>query len=161
MKTLKIILVTSMLLVLFTKSAPAAEASFNKIHFSFTLSGHLLLGLGFERGFDTYNAVQITFFPLLIPGKGLPFAASAGYNYYLGTSRWRPKLGAAFTLLVSPPDPDKRRLMPMLVLTPGADYVFNNGDYLLMQPWLAFILAKAKRTFAPIGMEFTYGRLLR
>jgi len=130
--------------------------SFNRIHFSFTLSGHLLFGVGFEHGFSERHALQVTVFPLILPGKGFPFAFHGGYNYYTGGSQWKGKLGAGFVLLVSPPDPQERKVMPMLLFTPGVQYGFDNEDHLTFQPWLAYFLGEANRRFAPIGLEFIY-----
>jgi len=135
----------------------AGNTSYNRMKFSFTLSGHMLFGLGYEYGFDEHHAVNLTVFPLLIPGKGLPYALSAGYDYYFKGENWKPKIGAAFTLLVSPPDPDKRKTMPMIVFTPGIQYL-SQKDSFLSQIWVAWFLKKARFPVAPIGLEFLYGR---
>ncbi len=148
---------SAVIVLLIVQSAMAANNSFNRLNLSFTLSGHILVGIGWEHGFDTHHALHVTTYPLMWPGDGFPFAVSAGYNYYYGQNKWRGKIGGAFALLVSPPDPDKRKTMPLLLLTPGVQYAFDLNHSALFQPWLAFFLKKAKHRFAPIGLEFRYG----
>ena len=43
----------------------APKSSYNQINFSFTLSGHIILGIGYSYGFDKNNGVQTTL--LIIP----------------------------------------------------------------------------------------------
>lgn len=132
----------------------------DRINVSFTLSGHILLGIGYEHFFDTNHAAQFTFFPVFLPGKDLPFAFNAGYGYYTKGDPWRGKVGLNFTLLISPPDPEKRKVMPLLCLTPGVAYRVNDLNEGLSQVWLAYFLGKANRKFAPIGLEFQYNKKL-
>ena len=87
----------------------AGDSSYNRLHISFTLSGHLLFGAGIEHSFNDRHSIQVTGFPLMWPGKGFPLAVTAGYGYRFNTEPWRAKLGVDFALLVSPPDPDARR----------------------------------------------------
>ena len=55
-------------LIIFTSIVSAApKSSCNQINFSFTLSGHIILGVGYSYGFDKNNGVQTTL--LIIPGK--------------------------------------------------------------------------------------------
>jgi len=152
-----VIVLTAAILLAAIRYGGARDTSFNRVIFSLTLSGHILTGVGFEHGFDTHHALQVTAYPFMLPGKGLPFAFSAGYNYYYGRNKWRGKIGGAFALLVSPPDPDKRKTMPLLLLTPGIQYHFDPSNSAVFQPWLAVFLKKAKHRFAPIGLEFRYG----
>lgn len=158
MKAQKIVLALALLLFGWRNAPAGNDTGFDRVNFSVTLSGHVLVGVGFEHGFNAHHALQVKAFPLVVPGKGFPFAFSAGYNYYTKGVRWRGKIGANFTLLVSPPDPVKRKWMPMLVLAPGVQYGFNETNSLTFQPWLAYFLAHANRRFAPIGLEFIYGR---
>ncbi|GEM_PF-1558158 len=161
MKVKRIIL-SLLLLFCISKAAHSAGDGFNRLHVSFTLGGHLLFGVGFEHGFSNHHALQATVYPLLIPGKGMPFAFHAGYNYYFSGEKWRAKMGVGYAFLVSPPDPNQRKVMPMLLFTPGISYHFkDSADNLLFQPWLAYFLKHANRRFAPIGLEFRYGHVLR
>ncbi len=148
------------LLLLSSSASFAGDSSYNRVHFSFTLSGHLLFGAGFEYGFNDQHSIQVTGFPLMWPGKGFPFAFSAGYGYHFNTQPWRAKLGVDFALLVSPPDPEKRRTMPMLMFTPGIEYLQKNNHSVSTQFWLAHFLKETnKKIFlAPIGWEFRYSR---
>ena len=157
MKT-KLFFISFLILVMSSHSSALAgkNQTFDRVHISFTLSGHLLFGVGFEHGFTNHHALRVAVFPLLIPGKGLPFAFKAGYNYYTGGSRWKGKLGADVAILVSPPDPQKRKIMPMIVITPGLQYALKEGQYVSFQPWLAWFFKETNRKFGPIGLEFTY-----
>ncbi len=150
-------------LLLFSTSALMAEdTSYNRLHFSFTLSGHLLFGVGVEHGFNDRHSVQVTGFPLMWPGKGFPFSFTAGYGYHFNTAPWRARLGLDFGMFISPPDPDTRRTMPMLMFTPGVEYLLRNNNPVSSQFWFAHFLKKTnKRIFiAPIGWEFRYHHTL-
>lgn len=146
------------LLLLSSSGSFAGESSYNRVHFSFTLSGHLLFGAGFEHGFNDQHSIQVTGFPLMWPGKGFPFAFTAGYGYHFNTQPWRAKLGFDFALIVSPPDPDIRKTLPMLMFTPGVAYQFKNNKSVSTQFWLTHFLSDTnKKLFiAPIGWEFQY-----
>ena len=91
----------------------ASGSDKNQLNFSFTLSGHIILGIGYSYSFDENNGLQTTL--LIIPGKGIPFGLNGGYFYLTDGEKWRGKLGAEFTLLVSPPDPDRRKCLPMFL----------------------------------------------
>ncbi len=132
---------------------------YNRVHVSVTLSGHIFFGVGFEHSFTEHHALQLTVYPLVVPGKGLPFALQAGYNYYSGGLHWKGKLGFASGVIVSPPDPDKRRYLPMLMFTPGVQYADKNNFY-NSELWLARFFGKTNQKWpiVPIGIEARYGR---
>lgn len=162
MKRKRIIIFSLLMSLIFTYPLFSAEDGYNRLNASITLSGHFLFGFGFEHGFDEHHALQAMVFPLLIPGKGMPFALHVGYNYYFEGETWRAKIGFGYALLVSPPDPQKRKVMPMLLFTPGLAYRFKKSENsLLFQPWLAYFLKHANRRFAPIGLEFQYGHTFK
>ena len=140
----------------------AVNYSYSRVHFSFILSGHLLFGLGYEYGFDQNHSVQLTLFPLMYPGEGFPFAVTAGYGYRFDAEPWRAKIGLDFAAIISPPDPEKRKIMPILMITPGVEYLQSQNNSFSTQFWLARFLKKAnhKLPLMPIGWEFKYGRNL-
>ncbi len=148
----------SLLITILCEPVTAGEETFDRVVFSLGLSGHILLGVGVEHGFNHNHAVQFTVYPLLLPGKGFPFALSTGYSYYFHGSRWRAKLGGEFGLLVSPPDPDKRRVLPLFSLVPGIQYRFNDQQFLTTQIWISYFMGKANVPVAPTAIEFRYGR---
>jgi hypothetical protein len=132
----------------------------NRIHLSVTLSGHVLFGIGFEHFFSEQHAIHATVFPLMAPGKGFPFALSSGYNYYTPEDRWRGKLGLDMMVIVSPPDPERRKMLPLLNICPGVEYAFDSENSVQSQLWLAFFLKRYTRRFAPIGIDSRYARKL-
>lgn len=146
-------------IALCTAQQANARDGWNRLHVSCTLSGHILFGCAYEHGFNDTHAVHVSLFPLIIPGKGLPFAFAAGYNYYFDTSPWQPKLGLDFAAIVSPPDPDKRKMMPLLMVTPGVVYVQNDQNSFMTEFWLAHFLTETNQKFPllPIGWKFDYG----
>ena len=146
------------LLLLSASASIADDSAYNRLYFSFTLSGHLLFGAGFEHGFNDQHSIQITGIPLMFPGEGFPFAFTAGYGYHFNTEPWRAKLGADFGLIISPSTPDARKTMPMLMFTPGVEYLLKNNNSVSSQFWLAhFLKENNKKIFlAPIGLEFRY-----
>lgn len=148
--------------LLFVSASMAKDLSYNRLYFSFTLSGHLFVGAGFEHGFNKRHSIQISAFPVVLPGKGFPFALNAGYGFHFDTAPWRAKLGVDFALLVSPPDPDIRKTMPLLMLTPGVEYLLRDKHSVSTQFWLAHFLKETNKPvfLAPIGWEFRYNRNL-
>jgi len=160
MKDVKGRLFITVLLICMVQPARSGEA-YNRVNVSFTISGHSLLGLGFEHAFNAHHALQITAYPLIVPGNGFPFALQAGYNYYFNGSHWQGKLGGCFALLVSPPDPQERKYLPMVLLTPGLQYT-DGLNYYSADIWLAHFLKKtnSKWPVLPIGLEAVYGREL-
>ena len=128
----------------------------NRIGLSFVLSGHLIFGVKVEHFFDAQQCVQATIYPLIIPGKKFPFAFSTGYNYFTNGAHWQVKLGAEFAMIVSPPDPHKRKILPMLNFTPGVRYLRANGQSLGGTIWLSYFLKKVRHKVAPTGLEFWY-----
>ncbi len=160
MKKWKSLLLMEVLLLALIQPAQSSDM-YNRVHVSVTLSGHILFGVGVEHGFTEHHALQITVYPLVVPGKGFPFAMQAGYNYYWGGSLWKGKVGFAGGVIVSPPDPDKRRYLPMLMLTPGVRYADKDNFY-TGALWLARFLGKTNQKWpiVPIGIEARYGRAL-
>ena len=150
------ILVFALLLGLLPAVLWAGNRSENRIGISFVLSGHLLFGVKVQHFFDAQNCVQATFYPLLIPGKKFPFAFGLGYNYFTNGQHWQGKLGAEFAMIVSPPDPQKRKVLPMLNFTPGFRYVRQNGQSIGGNLWLSYFLKKTRHKIAPTGLEFWY-----
>ena len=148
------------LLILGIRPLPAADSAFNRVVFSLGLSGHVLLGVGMEHGFNEHHAVQLTIYPLFLPGKGFPLAFSTGYHYYLGGGRWRGALGGEFALLISPPDPDKRRVMPLLNLVPALQYRIDRAQVVSTRLWISYFLRGANVPLAPTAIEFRYGHSL-
>jgi hypothetical protein len=144
-----------LILQLFCVSIQAAENKTQQINFSITLSGHILFGIGYSYFLTDNHAVQTTLF--LIPEKGFPFGINAGYNYFWEGEKWRPNLGTEFTLLVSPPDPDKRRVLPLIKLIPGIRYDFNEIHNLNSRLWIAYFPTSKRVRVAPIGLDFKYG----
>jgi len=96
----------------------------------------------------------------VIPAKGFPFALSAGYGYYFNGNKWRARLGGEFALLVSPPDPDKRKLLSLVNLVPGVQYQIDGKQFVGAQLWLSYFFGKANVPAAPTAIEFRYGRIL-
>ena len=158
MRTYQLILMGLMLALMLQITAanlPAAENESHNIHLSFTLSGHLLLGIGYSYFWNDRNAVQTIFY--IVPEKGLPYGISGGYNYFWGEKKWRPNLGVEFMVLASPPVPDKRKFLRMMKLVPGIRYDFNHEQNLNSRLWIAYFLKSTRMRIAPIGIEFLYG----
>lgn len=154
-KTIQICVSGIIFFNLFLSDLNASNPKTNQINVSFTLSGHILLGIGFSHFFDDNNAVQTTFF--IIPEKGFPFAISGGYNYFFGEKKWRPNIGAEFLLLASPPDSEKRKFLPLINFVPGIRYDFDKQQNLNSRLWIAYFLKSTRVKIAPIGIEFKYG----
>lgn len=133
----------------------AGQDDSHRIHVAFALSGHIFWGIGYAYGFDAHNFIQATFF--VVPEKGLPFAINAGYNYFFEGKKWRPNLGLETVIIGSPPDPDERKYLPLITFTPGISYHFDNANTVNSRLWLAYFPIKARKKFAPIGIEFKYG----
>ncbi len=128
----------------------------NRVGISFALSGHLMFGLKFEHYFDNNQNVQVTVFPLLVPGKKFPFAFTAGYNYFLGDGKWQTRIGAEFAMIVSPPDPEKRKILPMINLVPGFRYNKSDTQAFGGGLWISYFLKKTRKPIFPTGLEFWY-----
>jgi len=158
MKTYQLILVSVLFVLLLQIGGASLRAAENKTHqinFSLTLSGHILLGIGYCYLWNEHHAVQTIFY--IVPEKGLPYGITGGYNYFWGDNKWRPNLGAEFMVLASPPDPEKRKFLPMIKLVPGIRYDFNNEQNLNSRLWIAYLLKSNRVKIAPIGIEFIYG----
>lgn len=147
----------------FLLSAPLlAQGSENQIHFSITLSGHVLLGVGITHWLDNSNTLMATaFLPLDLPERSLaiedfPFGFRAGYAYYGKGDPWRMKLGGDVTVIISPPDPEDRRVLPLITFSPGVQYVFESKNTVTPQLWLSYF--PMQRLVAPTGIEVLYGR---
>ena len=111
--------------------------------------------IGYSYGFDKNNTVQTTL--LIIPEKGLPFGLNGGYFYLTDGEKWRGKLGAEFTLLFSPPDPDRRKCLPMFNFVPGVQYSFDKNNTIMPQLWISYLPTDNKK-IVPTGLEFRYGK---
>ncbi len=134
-------------------AAPGSDK--NQLNFSFTLSGHIILGIGYSYGFGENNGLQTTL--LIIPEKGLPFGLNGGYFYLTDGEKWRGKLGAEFTLLVSPPDTERRKCLPMFNFVPGVQYPFDKNNAITPQLWISY-LPTGNRKILLTGIEFRYGK---
>jgi hypothetical protein len=97
------------LIVLLAGQVFARDQIKHQFHFSLTLSGHILFGAGYTYWLNDEHAFEATVYPLLLPGKGFPFAVSAGYGFYPGGEHLKAKVGGEMTLLISPPDPERRK----------------------------------------------------
>ncbi|MCD4693354.1 MAG: hypothetical protein K8R79_10600 [Calditrichales bacterium] len=146
------------LMILFIQVSHAGNKSSNQLNLSITLSGHILFGFGYTHWLDDNNTVGGTLY--IIPEKGAPFGLNGGYAYFTNGERWRMKLGAELTLLVCPPDPDKRKILPMINFVPGVQYAINDENFVMSQLWLSYLPVKANVKFAPTGLEFIYGKRL-
>jgi len=139
--------------------SPIARAGdTHQINFSFTLSGHILLGIGYAYGFDAHHFVQATWF--IVPEKGFPFALNGGYNYFFKGETWRPNLGLETVVIASPSDLVKRKYLPLITFVPGICYQGDDTHAINSRLWLAYFPVKARKKVAPIGIEFKYGNFL-
>jgi len=153
-------LLAAIIFLSFGSPVNSQDLARHQLSFSFTLSGHLLFGLGYTYWLDHQQAIQVTAFPLIVPGEGgRPFAFNAGYGYYSNTEPWRFKAGLELTCLVSPPDPEKRKVLLLLNAVPGVQYDFGQNS-VLSQIWISYFLNQAKGKVFPTGLEFRYGRQL-
>jgi hypothetical protein len=66
------------------------------------------------------------------------------------------KLGGDVTVIISPPDPEDRRVLPLITFSPGVQYVFESKNTLTPQLWLSYF--PTQRLVAPTGIEVLYGR---
>ncbi|MFZ5516932.1 MAG: hypothetical protein ACOY90_09865 [Candidatus Zhuqueibacterota bacterium] len=140
-------------------SGPAAGSDdTHQINLSFTLSGHLLFGIGYSYGFEAHHFVQATWF--IVPEKGLPFAVNGGYNYFFKGGAWQPNLGLETVIIASPSGRVKRKYLPLITLVPGIGYQFNDTHAVNTRLWLAYFPIKARKKVAPIGLEFKYGNFI-
>ncbi|NOX87809.1 MAG: hypothetical protein GXO77_02205 [Calditrichaeota bacterium] len=155
MKNFKLSCVLILLIFFAYPSTMRAKES-NRLGISLVLSGHIFIGVKYRHFFNDNHSVQFTFYPLLIPGKKFPFAFSTGYDYFVGDGKWQGKLGAEFAAIVSPPDPDQRKILPLLNFTPGFRYNSHADQALGGALWLSYFLKKANRKVAPTGLEFWY-----
>ncbi|MDZ7319555.1 MAG: hypothetical protein ONB11_10395 [candidate division KSB1 bacterium] len=145
-----------MLLLCFGASVLAmATESAHQVQLSTTLSGHMMLGLGYTYYWNVHQGWQTIFY--LIPEKGWPYGISTGYNHLWGEKKWRPNLTADFMVLASPPDPAKRKYLTMFKLVPGIQYDFKSDQNLNSRLWIAYFLKQTRAKIAPIGLELMYG----
>lgn len=128
----------------------------HRVQMSLTLSGHLLLGIGYGYFWDAHQGVQTTFY--LAPEKGLPYGLAAGYQWEGANRKWQPTLGAEFMMLASPPDPEKRKFLPMIKIDPGVNYQLDDEQIIQSRIWVAYFLKRTRAKVAPIGLEFIYSR---
>ncbi len=134
----------------------ANDASRGQLQFSITLSGHLMLGLGYCYFWNAHHAVQGAFY--LVPERGLPYGIAGGYRFDCDEGEWRPTIGAEAMVLASPPDPNQRKFLPMIKIEPGVIYQLASDHELQSRLWIAYFLKKTRARLAPIGLEFGYGK---
>jgi hypothetical protein len=144
-----------LMLLLWGNPFVAAAEPAHQVQFSVTLSGHLILGLGYTYYWNIHQGWQANLY--LIPEKGLPFGIATGYNYIWGETKWRPNLTADFMVLASPPDPVQRKYLPMIKLVPGIQYDLGSDQNLNSRLWIAYFLGQKRVNIAPIGLEVMYG----
>ena len=150
---------TVLITIFLARPSFARDVLKHQVNFSITLSGHILFGAGYTYWFNDNHAVEATIYPLMVPGKGFPFALSAGYGFYPGGEYWRGKLGTEMTLLVSPPGPDKRKTMPMLSFTPG--FLYKTGKSTIQSEiWYSWFLKNARKKMSFTGIELKYGHFI-
>ncbi len=131
----------------------------HRINVSLILSGHLMFGAGYEYHFDDHHVLACHFYPAIIPGiSELPFAFSAGYGYYTGGGRWKGRFGLEYTMIISPPDPEKRKTLPMICFLPGLQYSIAKAHHIMSQLYLARFLKETRVPMAPIGIELRFGK---
>ena len=133
-------------------------AQYQGIHISVLLSGHIMIGVGYEYGLSENHGLQATAF--LAPEAGMPFALTAGYIYHFDDGRWRTGLGLDGGVIVSPDIEGKRKRLYMLSLTPQYGYYDREGA-IGLKAWLSWLPFNANRSFAPTGLELFYGPALR
>ncbi len=59
-------------------------------------------------------------------------------------------------VIASPPDPDKRKFLPLINFVPGLVYFDGSQNEYAVEAWLSFLPIQKK--FAPTGLEIQYGR---
>jgi len=126
--------------------------SHHQLNLSLTLSGHIIVGVGYCHYLHVNHGVQATF--LIIPEKGFPFGLNGGYHYLGNGNKWHGKLGAELMLLVSP-SPD-RKSMSFFNIVPGIQYRLNHENSITPQLWISYIIPKRK--IVPTGIEFRCGK---
>ncbi|MBN1619194.1 hypothetical protein JW890_00575 [candidate division WOR-3 bacterium] len=142
-------------MILSSSSLFSQPFSHDRYDVSVILSGYVLAGFGYTRVLDERNAVSFGAYPLIVPAQGFPFAFDAGYSYLIGENDFKAKLGAGFALIVSPPDPDRRKTLWLINLSPGARYDF--GEYSFSSEiWLSYFLGKSKTALYPTGIKFQW-----
>ncbi len=130
------------------------RAQYQGVHVSVLLSGHIMIGVGYEYGLDDRNGLQATAF--LAPESGIPFSLTAGYVYHFDNGRWRTGLGMDAGIIVSPDIGEGRKNLYLLSLTPQYGYYDSEGAYGI-KAWLSWLPFNANHSFAPTGLELFYG----
>jgi len=126
----------------------------HQINLSLTLSGHIMVGVGYTYSFDAnWQAGAMAY---LAPEKGLPFAWSVGGGYLGNGQHWRARWWGEFMMIVSPPDPETRKVLPLINFVPGVVYSDGEQNEYSAEVWLSFLPVQKK--FAPTGLEFQFGR---
>ena len=149
----KLFLALTLALILAEKSN--AQDS-HQVNFSITLSGHILVGVGYTYSFDRNWQAGATAF--IAPEKGLPFAFNLGGGYLSNGPHWKARWWGEFMLIASPPDPDKRKYLPLINFVPAVVYFDGGQNEYSAEVWLSFLPIQKK--FAPTGLEIQYGRHL-
>lgn len=138
-----------------------ARGSDDRIVASFTLSGLLIFGVGYEHRFDEHHVFQATVYPFFVPEfTSFPLFFSTGYDYHGAGDSWRFKIGANYFLMMGPSKPGGRRKLNLLCLTPGAVCSIDDESDLTSQLWLARFPKENRRHEIPlpIGFDFRYSR---
>jgi hypothetical protein len=136
-----------------------AHAQVPEIGFSLILSGAIMFGPHAGYRINDHHYVDVSVLGAW-EGKFLfPFAINGSYNYYIGTSSWRPKLGLQYTKLMAPGDEGsgkKYKTFTMISLMPGVEY--QTGDIhqkAELQAWIAYFISNKR--IAPVAIEGRYG----
>lgn len=127
----------------------------DRFHFSVTLGGYFLLGIGYTHFVEEHHTLEFTVFPFAHPWEGFPFGVRAGYGWIPSNEVWRAKLGGNLTLLFRPGDQARERFTPILALTPGIQYDPDKDRSFRADLWMSYYLDQ--RLFAPTAVEFFYG----
>lgn len=125
-----------------------------RVNFSVILSGHILLGIGYQHPVQDNGYLNANFY--IAPEKGLPYALNGGYGLMTRGERWRGNIGLEAMLIASPPAPDERKYLPLINLLPGIRYVSANGHSGLAQLMVSWFPLQKKA--APTGLELRYGK---
>ena len=145
-----------LLISLLCFQANAIEPIKHQITFSFTLSGHIFVGVGYNYFFNEHHAISTTIHMIPYKFTETMFAANAGYNYYLGNKSWHPNIGGEFMILFGPADKESKIGLVLFNIVPGIQYEINDYHNINGRLWVANFLSE-EYEILPIGIEFKYG----
>jgi hypothetical protein len=154
-------LIMIFIVMLIPSQVQAFGVSGDRFHVSLIISHSIWLGIGYEHRFDDHHALHVTFHPLsLIHIRANPTMITAGYCYHTHGHRWRFKGGAGIAIMGKLLNPFQTITKPIILLTPGVEYVINDESVFDSQLWLAYIgmLNKRFQLPMPLGLEFHYSR---